>query len=212
MREPILYSFRRCPFAMRARMALDVAKVSVEHREILLRDKPEGMLAASPKGTVPVLITASGHVIDESLDIMIWALEQSDFEGWGTKAEEDRHDVETFLETFKPALDRYKYASRYDPEAERGSVDHGQRAIAMTALMDFTESLNQTGNLRGQHPRLIDIATFPFVRQFAAVEPDWWKETASKPLQNWLETHLQSPRFKRIMKKYSLWKPEKKQG
>ena len=212
MTEPVLYSFRRCPYAMRARMALDAAEISWEHREILLRDKPEEMLAASPKGTVPVLVTPTGDVIDESLDIMEWALAQSDPEDWADEGKQDRRDVEAFLEVFKPALDRYKYASRYDSSVPRGAVDLDQRKIAMDALIAFSQTLSKTSNLRRQSPRLIDIASFPFVRQFAAVEPDWWASEAPKQLQQWLQGHLESPRFKRIMKKHELWKSLRRQG
>lgn len=189
---------------MRARMALDVAGVSVEHREILLRDKPQAMLDASPKGTVPVLVS-DADVLDESLDIMVWALRQNDPEAWMINADQDRADVETFLSGFKDLLDRYKYASRYDQSVASGAVDLDQRRAAMTALNQFTASLDTTPFLRGDEPRLIDVATFPFIRQFAAVEPVWWKEAAPSGLAGWLETWLQSDRFKRIMKKHVVW-------
>lgn len=190
---------------MRARMALDAAGVAVEHREVLLRDKPTEMLDASPKGTVPVLVTPEGNVIDESLDVMQWALTQSDPDGWLIEGGQDRIDVEAFLAGFKGQLDRYKYASRYDPSAQRGAVDLNRRADAMTLLTQFTAPLQNTAYLRGPAPRLIDIATFPFIRQFAAVEPDWWKEMAPQSLQQWLAGLVQSERFRRIMTKHPLW-------
>lgn len=205
MDQPILYSFRRCPFAMRARMALDAAEIKLEHREILLRDKPPSMLEASPKGTVPVLILPDQSVIDESLDIMVWALSQNDPDNWAASLEEDRESASSFLNNFKGHLDRYKYASRYDPDAARGSVDLDHRRQAMDCLSDFASTLGSTPFLRGDTPHFIDIATFPFVRQFAAVESDWWAGTAPDPLQSWLKYFLESERFKRIMKKHPLW-------
>ena len=203
---PILYSFRRCPYAMRARMALDAAGIAVEHREIQLRDKPAAMLAASHKGTVPVLVLPDGRVLDESLDIMDWALERADPEDW--RADGDREDAEAFLETFKPALDRYKYASRYDDAKARGDVDKVQRGVAMTALVALAEPLTRAPYLRGPQPRYLDIATFPFVRQFANTEPDWWAQSAPEALRTWLDSLVGSPRFTRVMAKHPLWTPE----
>lgn len=185
-------------------MALDAAAIPVEHREILLRDKPAAMLEASPKGTVPVVITDE-RVLDESLDIMIWALDQNDPEDWLRDAAKDRSDTEAFLGDFKDKLDRYKYASRYDSSALRGAVDINFRREAMALLLDLASSLETTQFLRGDRPRLIDIATFPFVRQLAAVEPDWWAATAPTALAKWLGDWLESDRFKRIMTKHPIW-------
>jgi glutathione S-transferase len=185
-------------------MALDVADITVEHREVLLRDKPTAMLAASPKGTVPVLVTDTG-VLDESLDIMIWALTQHDPEDWLADGQQDRIDAEKFLTAFKDQLDRYKYASRYDPSVARGTVDTDYRETAMAQLLDLALPLATTQFLRGDRPRLIDVATFPFIRQFAAVEPAWWTATAPSELIRWLEKWLQSERFKRIMIKHPVW-------
>ena len=205
MNLPILYSFRRCPYAMRARMALDVSETEVEHREVLLRDKPAAMLTVSPKGTVPVLILPDKDVIDESLDVMIWALSRYDPDNWLSSRTQDVEDIQNFLTEFKDRLDRYKYASRYDSSRKRGDVDLNMRAEAMSVLDSFTKALSETNFLRGNKPQLIDIASFPFVRQFAAVEPNWWSEAASSGLQNWLSSLVNSERFKRIMKKHPLW-------
>ena len=183
-------------------MALDAAGVAVEHREVLLSRKPAAMLAASPKGTVPVLVLPD-RMLEESLDIMDWALAEADPEGW--LAPGDRDDAESFLQVFKPALDRYKYASRYDPTAKRGDVDVSQRTIAMGALLALAAPLDLHPFLRGDAPRYLDIATFPFVRQFAATEPDWWAKTAPKSLQSWLAALTGSERFKRVMQKHNLW-------
>jgi glutathione S-transferase len=190
-------------------MALDAAKIAVEHREVLLRDKPQAMLDASPKGTVPVLVLPDGKVVDESLDIMEWSLTQHDPDGWLDTQTEDRQAAEAFLDAFKDRLDRYKYASRYNSDAKRGDVDLDKRAEAMAVLTAFTAPLADTPFLRGERAQLIDIATFPFVRQFAAVERDWWSDTAPDGLKNWLDHHLNSPRFKRIMKKFPLWQENK---
>ncbi|MEM7727906.1 MAG: glutathione S-transferase N-terminal domain-containing protein [Pseudomonadota bacterium] len=208
MNPPILYSFRRCPFAMRARLALDAAGIDVEHREVLLRDKPDAMLAASPKGTVPVLVLSDGTVHDESLDIMVWALRRNDPNGWLANLEPDYADAQVFLAAFKERLDRYKYASRYDPSKVRGDIDPDARGTAMAVLLDFTAPLSETPFLRGERPSLLDVATFPFVRQFAAVEPGWWSQAAPEGLRKWLAHWLGSDRFKRIMRKHPVWSPE----
>lgn len=189
---------------MRARMALDVAAIPVEHREVLLRDKPTAMLDASVKGTVPVLVTEAG-VIDESLDIMLWALEQNDPDHWLVSGAQDRADADAFLAVFKNQLDRYKYASRYDPSIARGAVDPDYRRHALATLTTLAAPLKSAPYLRGGCPRLVDIATFPFIRQFAAVEPAWWAASAPDGMAHWLTHWMQSDRFKRIMAKYPVW-------
>lgn len=199
---PVLYSFRRCPYAMRARMGLVAAGQSVELREVVLRNKPAEMLEASPKGTVPVLILPDGEVIDESLDIMHWALGQRD--------EEDLLDIEADAQfalvqamdsDFKPHLDRYKYQNRYPDEAD---ADH--RAIGLHWIrQNLEQRLAAHPNLFGERPRFADIAIFPFIRQFAHVDRDWFYETVSDGTKAWLTQHLESARFKHIMKKYKPW-------
>lgn len=196
---------------MRARMALDAAALPVEHREVRLRDKPSAMLDASPKGTVPVLVTDAG-VIDESLDIMMWALGQNDPDNWLANGAQDRTDAEAFLADFKDQLDRYKYASRYDPTVARGAVDLVYRDKAVATLDTLTSPLKSTPFLRGERPRLIDIATFPFIRQFAAVEPAWWADCAPQGTSQWLTHWLQSERFKRIMVKHDVWQESLRKG
>lgn len=187
---------------MRARMALDVAAIPVEHREVRLRDKPAALLDASPKGTVPVLVT-DARVIDESLDIMLWALDQNDPEDWLVSGAQDRADADAFLADFKDQLDRYKYASRYDPSVARGAVDPHYRRHALATLTTIAAPLKSMPYLRGDRPRLIDVATFPFIRQFAAVEPAWWATSAPQGMAFWLTHWLESDRFKRIMIKRS---------
>ncbi len=199
---PILYSFRRCPYAMRARLALASAKITVEHREILLRDKPATMLEASPKGTVPVLIT-EGQVIDESLDIMLWALAQNDPESW-LDIPASGHDLiaETDAD-FKASLDRYKYASRIpdaDPQSDR---DNAARFLTKLDAM-----LTNKPYLYGSEPRLPDMAIATFVRQFAHVDLDWFSAKPWKNLANWLHQFKTSNRFLETMVKHPIWVPD----
>lgn len=197
--RPILYSFRRCPYAMRARMALQVAGVDYEHREILLRDKPAHMLEISPKGSVPVF-AINDQVIDESLDVMKWAMPNAKFQS----------DIIKMIDgPFKYHLDRYKYASRYNPDVKRGAVDLAHRVQAVDALKMIEGRLINDACLEGAEISPTDMASFPFVRQFAAVEPEWW---ASNPdlskTRNWLALCLASELFKTIMQKHPLWVPD----
>ena len=202
----ILYSFRRCPYAMRGRMGLAASGAVYEHREVLLRDKPAAMLKASPKGTVPVFITEQGTVVDESLDVMMWALGQNDPRNW---LDCDGAAADALIAAndgpFKHHLDRYKYASRYDENAPRGAVDESHRAAAIDALAPLEARLKTTPYLMGKTRTLADIATFPFIRQFAATEPDWWAGLDKPDLKTWLKTNLESDLFKTIMKKHPLW-------
>ncbi|MGJ8480402.1 glutathione S-transferase [Sphingobium yanoikuyae] len=194
---PILYSFRRCPYAMRARLALLVSGQAVAHREILLRAKPAAMLAASPKGTVPVLVLSDGRVIDESLEIMRWALGRHDPEAW--LAGDDATLIATNDGPFKRHLDRYKYAERHgsDPIAHRTEA---------AGLLDALEArLRDRAQLCGARRTLADMAIFPFVRQFAAVEPDWFAAQPWAALRGWLAGHLESELFDRAMVRHPLW-------
>ena len=195
----ILYSFRRCPYAMRARMALSLAGATYEHREVLLRAKPDHMLEMSPKGSVPVLI-ANDTVIDESLDIMRWALPEVEF-----KAE----IIETIDGPFKYHLDRYKYASRYDESLKRGDIDLSHRAKAVKALQVVEKQLSESPFICGSDMGPTDMAAFPFIRQFAAVEPEWW--AADEELsytRDWLTACVNSELFLNVMQKFPLWSPE----
>lgn len=198
MRLPVLYSFRRCPYAMRARMALWAAGVTVELREVKLAAKPPALLAASPKGTVPVLVLAGGQVIDQSLDIMRWALSQSDPEGW--LAGDDAALIAANDGVFKHHLDRAKYPGRYD---EDGVTDH--RAAALALLAPLEERLTAAPFLTGQTRRLTDIALLPFIRQFAAIDPDWFAAQGLPHLQVWLERLLASELFAAVMPKFAPW-------
>ena len=201
---PILYSFRRCPYAMRARLALLISKTDCELREVLLRDKPEAMLAASAKGTVPVLIGINGEVLDESLDVMLWALDQSDPEGWlqpeSTNLDNVIEEIERFDLEFKPELDRYKYSTRY---AHADPLIHRQRAAKQLELLN--EHLATSAYLTGTKPSLLDMALVPFIRQFANTDKDWFFAQPWTALSHWLTGIIESNLFTSIMQKYPRW-------
>lgn len=199
---------------MRARMALIIAGIDYEHREIILRDKPASMLKASPKGTVPILILGGPQtldelldkILDESLDIMLWALAQSDPENW---LEGDLPAMTSLIEQtqsdFKPHLDRYKYASRYDSAIKRGELDMSARAKAEKFIAKLEERLSQNAYLFAASPRLADYAIFTFIRQFANTDRTWWDSANYPKTQAWLGGLLASDLFKNCMKKYDLW-------
>ena len=201
MAEPILYSFRRCPYAMRARLALHVSAVSIEHREIILRNKPAHMLEISPKGTVPVLLLQDGSVLEESLDVMRWALEQNDPEGWlkGT----DSALIAQNDGPFKHHLDRYKYAARYE-----GADPMEHRAAAFEILQKLDQQLAAQPFLSGPKFGHSDAAIAPFIRQFANTDRTWFDAEDLPHLQQWLACFLQSERFQAIMTKHRLWQAE----
>ncbi|MGH1347567.1 MAG: glutathione S-transferase [Nannocystales bacterium] len=202
MTTPILYSFRRCPYAMRARLALAVANVRCELREILLRDKPAAMLEASPKGTVPVLVLPD-RVLDESIDVMQWALACRDPDSWNdSPPDETRVLLRDNDGPFKHHLDRYKYASRddsIDPRQER------DRASAYIAKLEAR--LTHARYLMGDAPRLVDAALFPFVRQFAGVDRAQWQQAPFPSTRRWLEAWCASALFARCMHKSPPWQP-----
>ncbi|MDU9390248.1 glutathione S-transferase [Pseudomonas sp. zfem002] len=190
----ILYSFRRCPYAMRARLALRYAGVALRIEEVSLKAKPAEMLALSPKGTVPVL-DLGGRVLEESLEIMRWALEQNDPQDWRLQGDVRideliaRNDGE-----FKVHLNHYKYAERY-PEHSR---EH-YRQQAEGILADLERRLGAQRYLLAEHPSLADAALMPFIRQFAGVEPQWFAEAPYPRLRAWLQGWLDSELFRAIM-------------
>jgi len=200
MPDHVLYSFRRCPYAMRARLALAVSGTRYELREVRLADKPAAMLSASPKGTVPVLRTADGAVIDESLEIMRWALEARDPEGWLTRDDPALIAINDGL--FKYHLDRYKYPDRY------GSDPEGHRENGLHLLHDLDERLAGAGQLCGSVRGLADAAIMPFVRQFAGVDRDWFEGQPLPCLKTWLANHLASDLFDSIMHRATPWAPD----
>jgi glutathione S-transferase len=191
-----LYSFRRCPYAMRARMALRYSGVAVNIVEVSLKAKPAEMLALSPKGTVPVL-DAGGQVLEESLEIMRWALAQNDPDNWLLDGDSRIAElIETNDQVFKVHLNRYKYAERY-PEQPM-EVYRGEGSLFLHKL---DELLKDRDFLLAEHPTLADIALLPFVRQFAHVDREWFAQTPYVRLQAWLQRFLDSDLFTAIMKK-----------
>jgi glutathione S-transferase len=195
-----LYSFRRCPYAMRARMALRYSGVAVDIVEVSLKAKPAEMLALSSKGTVPVL-SVDGRVIDESLAIMHWALAQNDPQDWLLKDDPAGQAQITALieandQVFKVHLNRYKYAERY-PEQPMEVY----RAQGEVFLRQLDELLQGRDYLLAEHPSLADVALMPFIRQFAHVDREWFAQTPYVRLQDWLQRFLESDLFTGVMHK-----------
>ena len=197
---PILYSFRRCPYAMRARMALAASGAKVMLREVLPKDKPPELVAASPKATVPVLVLSDGRVIEESLDVMQWALVQSDPLGWLEDTALDSGWINECDGDFKHWLDRYKYAERY-PEST--PEDYRQQAEAFIQKLEHRLSVSDW--VGGETANAIDVALFPFIRQFAGVDPLWWQQAPYPNVRQWLENWLNSALFSAIMAKHPRW-------
>lgn len=194
----ILYSFRRCPWAMRARLALRYAECPVEIREVSLKAKPAELLALSPKGTVPVL-SAGSLVLEESLEIMRWALTRHDPQDWQLAADpQAAQAAEALIERndrqFKVQVNLYKYAERY-PQHSREEY----RAQAEPWLAELNERLAHQGYLFADHPSLADAALLPLMRQFAGVEPQWFAQAPYPHLRAWLQGWLESALFKAIM-------------
>lgn len=196
---PLLYSYRRCPYAMRARMALLVAGVEFDVHEIVLRDKPAGMLALSPKGTVPVLQLPDGRVLEQSLDIVQWAFAARDPEDWWQRAQSAAQlELLSICDgPFKHHLDRYKYPERFDGV---DSVRHRNEAV-VALLKPLNARLQRANQLGGSSPCATDITIFPFVRQFAAVEPAWFEQLPLPALKTWLAGWLSHPLFEAAMVK-----------
>lgn len=196
---PLLYSYRRCPYAMRARMALLVAGIEFDAHEIVLRDKPAEMLALSPKGTVPVLALPGGEVLEQSLDIMRWAFSMHDPADWWARAQSPANLalLSACDGPFKHHLDRTKYPERFE---DADPAWHRAQAIDVL-LRPLEERLQQAAQLGGDRPCATDLAIFPFVRQFAAVDPDWFAQQSLPALKAWLAGWLSHPLFTAAMAK-----------
>ena len=211
---PIFWSFRRCPYAMRARLALKSAGITVELREILLSDKPDDFLAASKSATVPVLELRDGRVIEESLDIMFWALQEAgDPAGWLSGWSERKQDTQAFLDEldgeFKIDLDRYKYASRYTADARSAAkLANTHRDKGRAFLTEVDARLAKEPFLNGVSAGLEDYAALPFVRQFRIANINWFDQQKWPALHDWLQTFLNSAAFADVMHKYSLWQTD----
>ena len=197
MDRPILYSFRRCPYAMRARLAVVVSDTVCSLREVKLSRKPTELLAASPKGTVPVVVEPDGHVIEQSLDIMHWALRHNDPEGWLDR--EDTALIAANDGAFKHDLDRYKYPDRHGSDA----AAHRASGLEWLAMLDA--HLATQPNLCGAARGITDAAIFPFVRQFAQTDRAWFDAQPLPHLHTWLNRHLSSPLFAAIMIRPAPW-------
>ncbi|MBU3555178.1 glutathione S-transferase [Polynucleobacter campilacus] len=199
---PILYTYRRCPYAMRARMALQYAGIQFEYREIELRNKPQSMLDLSPKGTVPVLYV-DGLVLDQSLDIMCWALKVSDPDGWNML---DENIAKTWIEkndeVFKGLLDQYKYPNRY-PQLNQVAV----LADVMELMLEPMErALGSSEYLLGGRMTWVDVAIFPFIRQFSMVDQQKFELLPIPHIQKWLRRQIESKLFLSVMDKHPAWR------
>ncbi len=203
---PILYTFRRCPYAIRARFAIRSSKIAVEVREIKLQEKPSEFLKSSPKGTVPVLITKSGEVLEESLDIIKWALSINDPNKWLAKGKLENHEITKLLDDlenkFKPNLDKYKYRNRFF------GVD---QCLFRDKNLNFIEKLNsyleKNKSLNCEHLTFLDYSIFPFIRQFRNVDQAWFDKLNFNYLNKWVNQIIDSKDFSSIMKKFKKWEP-----
>jgi glutathione S-transferase len=205
MTLPILYSLRNCPYAMRARIAIFKAQQQIELRDVVLSEKPEEMLIASPKGTVPVLVLPDNHIIDESLSVMLWALNESDPNNLLHSDDvvalpKMLSLINQFDDEFKACLEAYKCAKRY---RENNIIECRQACEHFIQLLELR--LTQHKFLFADNESLADIAILPFIRQFARVERQWYLQSPYPKLQQWLNQYLQSPMFSKVMTKYPLW-------
>ena len=201
----VLYSFRRCPYAMRARLALALSETSYEHREILLKDKPQHLLEISPKGQVPVFF-GENLFLEESLDIILWALKRSDP---NTCLPQDKATLEEHLSLihkndndFKKHLDICKYSTRFTEEEFQEAKE-----VCHFYLSNYEQVLSKQNYLSGETLGLLDLAIFPFLRQFSKIKPEILQKEETPKLKQWLDTLETSQLFESIMEKYEPWKP-----
>lgn len=206
---PILYSFRRCPYAMRARLAIKASGLIVEIREVELKNKPKEFLNISPKATVPIVCISSKQIIEESLDIMEWALKINDPLKLLKNEKLNNIEIHSILNKleneFKQNLDRYKYSSRFDLPNPKLYRDKN-----LQTLNEFNNLLQNNKGICSSNLSLLDYAVFPFIRQFRNVNSVWFDSLELKFLQTWLYELIDSDEFSSIMKKYEIWKPNQK--
>lgn len=205
MSLPILYSLRQCPYAMRARIGVLLANQTVILRDIVMTNIPDEMLSVSPKGTVPVLLFDDATVIEESLEIMIWALNKNDPDDLLYNQQADACSEMLALiklsdSDFVEALNKYKAAARYHDTNEDTCRTQCEEFITL-----LEERLNNHKFLMGNTPSLADYAMLPFIRQFSRVDRKWYLQSPYPKLQHWLEKHYQNPLFSKAMKKYPQW-------
>ena len=200
MSLPCLYSFRRCPYAMRARMALVYSAIRVELREVKLSAMPAELLNLSPKATVPVMRINDGTVFAESLDIMHWALSISDPQQWLIEDVESQELIRQNDVEFKPLLDNYKYADRFP---HKSLLEHRNLAEKFVACLN--SRLGGNSWLFDDRLTISDVAIMPFIRQFAAVDPQWFAQCEYVGVRRWLNQQIESNLFKSVMHKYAFW-------
>ena len=204
IKYPILYTFRRCPYAIRTRMVIKLSQITVEIREIELKNKPREFLELSPKGTVPVLLTDSGQVLEESLDIINWALDSNDPKNLLSECNLSKSQFKELLkkldDDFKINLDKYKYPNRY-----QGVDRNFNRDANLNFLANLDNILKTSEYINCNHLTLIDYLIFPFIRQFRNVDENWFDCLNFNYLKKWLNNLMESEDFKSIMKKYTVW-------
>ena len=202
-----LYSLRNCPYAMRARIAIFKSQQTIMLRDVVLSNKPDEMIAASPKATVPILVLNDGRVIDESLDVMLWALKEADPDNLLHRASNDENRlaemlalIQTFDDEFKLCLEQYKCAKRYK------EINIVECRLACESYIQVLEDrLSSHLFLMSNQESLADIALLPFIRQFARVERQWYLQSPYPSVKQWLKNYLQSSMFTKVMAKYPLW-------
>ena len=203
-KKPILYSFRRCPFAMRARLIIKKCNINVLLREVELRDKPDCLIDISPKATVPVLVLPN-QVIEQSMDIILWALSFNDpynmKKAWLEDKAASQHFLNSLDNEFKNHLDRYKYSSRYEPQDK---IMH--RNLAMLWIEKLENKLSKSAHLSGSEIGIFDYISLPFVRQFRIADPEWFDSCNLPNLHKRLSEFLESKLFMQTMKKMPIWK------
>lgn len=208
MTTPVLYSFRRCPYCMRAHMALKYSGLKVELREVDLKDMPAETLQISPKATVPILLLSDGTIIDESWDIVKWAVTQNDSDNWLGQSSEHLLDAEILVESndfsFKNDLDHYKYAERFPEHSEKY-----YRKKCEEFIEELEEMLAEKNYLLANHLSLADIAIFPFVRQFSLVNKNWFEHSPYVNVKPWLAKLINTELFQHVFQKHEIWQASK---